>query len=267
MRLGDLARRVNQNAKYYQDLAADIVSGRNVSSKALIQVITIVLLCGFIYCLIKQRTAIEYYVFFYILTYIVWTSVQGHRFLVPIIPFIFYYLIRALWLIPDSFSFFAKKMGASEANWDKYRTSSNQIILAILVVLVIYLNFISDVNIIRNERKKPYYTGSTANFLDTTNWIKNNTPPDAVIAADRGPSVYMLSDRRTFTFPWVSDINEVMVSMRKNGIDYVIYTPWGYALKYLSPALKERADSFLKVYESGDCIVYELTEVKNHIPD
>ncbi len=260
VRLGDLVRRVNQNARYYQDLAADIVSGRNVSSKTLIWVITIVLLCGFIYCLIKHRTAIEYYVFFYVLVYIVWTSVQGHRFLVPIIPFIFYYLIRALWLITDSFSFFAKKMGASEANWDRYRTLSNQIILAVLVVLVIYLNFISDVNIIRNERKKPYYTGSTANLLDTANWIKNNTPPDAVIAADRAPSVYMLSDRRTFTFPWVSDIDEVMVSMRKNGIDYVIYTPWGYALKYLSPALEERADSFLKVYESGNCIVYELAE-------
>ena len=78
-----------------------------------------------------------------------------------------------------------------------------------------------------------------------------------MIAADRAPSVHMLSDRRTFTFPWVSDIDEVMSSMRKNGIDYVIYTPWGYALKYLSPALKERADSFLKVYESGDCIVYK----------
>lgn len=261
--LGDIVARTERNAKYYRDLAVDIIWGKDVSSKRLIQVITAILLCGFIYCLIRKRTTIEYYVFFYVLVYIIWTSLQGHRFLVPIIPFIFYYFIKALLLIPNGFISILKRLNQNEVNWHKYQSFSNWIILSILAMSVIYLNYSSDVNTIRNERRKPYYTGTTANFMNAANWVRDNTPPDAVIIADRAPSVHMLTDRMTYTFPWVSNIDEVISSMSKNGTDYIIYTPWGYALSYLSPVLKEKSDNFIKVYESGNCVVYEMVEAKN----
>jgi 4-amino-4-deoxy-L-arabinose transferase-like glycosyltransferase len=261
--------RVRRNNQYYQDLTADIVSGKNINSRRRAQIISITLLCGFIYCLIRWRGIFEYYVFFYVLTYILWTSLQGTRFLVPIIPFILYYLVRALWLIPDSLSFLIKRLVAGEGRtrgsplrasiWGGCQVWVGRFTLAALAALLIYCNWSSDVNTIRKEHRKPYYTGSTANFLKAIGWIKENTSPDAMIVSDRAPWVHMLSDRKALTFPWVGNTREVMASIRRNSANYVIVSPvGGYALKFLLPVLNENPGSFLKVYESGDCAVYRV---------
>ena len=265
LRPGDLVSRVRRNKQYYQDLAADIVSGKNTNSRTRARVVSIILLCGFIYCLIKWRGVFEYYVFFYVLVYITWTSLQGTRFLVPIIPFIFYYLIRALWLIPDGLSTLIIRLVAGRHIWkDGYRIWAERIILASLILISVYWNWSSDVDIISEEHRKPYYTGSVANFLEAIGWIKENTPLDTVIVSDRAPWVYMLSDRKTFTFPWINNAEEVMASIRKNNADYVILSPvGGYALKFLSPVLKKRPSSFLSTYEKGDCTIYKVMNVKN----
>jgi hypothetical protein len=267
-RLGDLISRVRRNRQYYQDLATDIVSGKDTDpAKASARVIPIMLLCGFIYCLIRWRGVLEYYMFFYVLMYVAWTSLQGIRFLVPVIPFIFYYLTRALWLIPEGVSFLIKRLTAGRPIWSKSRVLGEQIILAALVVLLIYCNWVSNANIIRSERRKPYYTGSIANFLDAVGWVKENTPPDAVIVSGRSPWVYMLSDRKTFTPPWVGDTAEVMASIRRNGTDYVINSPALHSSSFLSPLLAERPGDFVKVHDSGDCAVYEVVDATGDIWD
>ncbi|MFC1718783.1 hypothetical protein ACFL6S_34345, partial [Candidatus Poribacteria bacterium] len=235
---------------------ADIVRGKNTNSKRYAQVITILLLCGFVYCLIKRRGIFEYYVFFYVLVYIIWTSLQGHRFLVPIIPFIFYYLTRALWLIPYVLGLLVKKLR------DKYRILGERIILAGLVVAIVYCNWSSDVNTIRGERRKPYYTGSMANFLNAIDWVKKNTDPDSVIVSGRAPYVYMLSERKAFSPPWVNNSEEVMASVRRNNTSYIIDSPPLLSSKFISPLLQENQDSFLKIHEVGDCVVYRLVDVE-----
>lgn len=255
-RFGDLVSRVKQNSKYYQDLTADIVLGKNTDSRTRAWVIFAILLCGFIYCLVKWRSVFEYYVFFYVLIYIVWTSLQGERFLVPIIPFILYYLVRAVWLVPDSLSFLIKLLSKGKLKRDSYRVWGELAVLAILVGIVIFWNWGSDVGIIRAEHAKPYYTGSVANFLDAVNWVRENTAPESVIVSGRSPWVYMLSDRKTFTPPWVEDAGEVMASITRNEVDYVISSPALHSYTFLSLALKENPERFVKIHEIGDCIVY-----------
>ncbi len=262
VRLDEFISRVKQNNQQYQDLAADIASGKNTDSRRRAQVISAILLCGFIYCLIRRRTIFEYYVFFYVLAYVVWTSLQGTRFLVPIIPFIFYYFIRALWLIPEVLSLLIRKLSADRFVWkDKYRLLGKRLILAVLVVILIRCNWSSDVNIIRAEHTKPYYTGSAASFLDAVAWVRGNTGTDAVIVSGRAPWVYMLSDRKTFTPPWVENTKEIMTSIRENGTDYIISSPALYSFRFLSLILEERPGSFIKVYEIGDCVVYKVVNL------
>ncbi len=262
LRLGDLTSRIQQNSRYYQDLTADIVSGKDANSKTRAWIIFVILMCGFIYSLVRWRTCFEYYVFFYILIYLAWTSLQGTRFLVPIIPFIFYYLIRALWLIPDSLNFLIKRLSRGELVWDRYWLWGKRLILAVLVVFLIYCNWSSDANIIRNEHKKPYYTDSTANFFDAVRWVKENTEPGAVVISGRSPWAYMLSERKTLTPPWVNNVEEVMASIRRNGADYVINSKALHSTRFISPVLQKNPDSFLKVYEKGDCVVYEVREIQ-----
>jgi hypothetical protein len=191
-------------------------------------------------------------VFFYIAIYIVWTSLQGHRFLVPIIPFIFYYFARALWLIPDVLRLFIKKPG------DKYWVLGQRVIITGLAIAAIYGNWGADVSIIRNEHQKPYYAGSAANFLNAISWLRENTPLDAVVVSGRAPWVYMLSDRTTFSPPWVKNTEEVMASIRANDTSYIINSSILHSSTFLTPVLQEESGSFRKVHEVGDCAVYEV---------
>ncbi len=186
-----------------------------------------------------------------------WTSLQGHRFLVPIIPFIFYYFVRALWLIPDILRLLVKSLEG------RYWTLGERIFITVLAIAAIYCNWSSDVNIIRAEHRKPYYAASTRNFLNAIDWIRENTPPDAVIVSGRAPWVYMLSDRTTFSPPWVNNTEEVMASVYENNTSFIINSPVLHSSTFLSPVLQERPDSFLKVYEAGDCIVYEVTNARD----
>lgn len=261
--LSNLVARVKFNGEYYKNLMANIVSGKPNKSKILIDIINAALLVGFIYSLVRWRGIFEYYVFFYVLIYILWTSLQGERFLVPIIPFIFYYVVRGLWLIIDSLIFLISRLlnvlKVVTIDKERYYPYIQWVIMVCVAGVIVYLNWNSNANIIRNENRKPYYTGSTANYLGAIDWIKNDTPPDSVIISDRAPWVYMLSERKTLTFPWVDNVEEVMDSMIQNRADYVIITPvGGYSAKYLVPVLNQKPEMFQKVYEKGDCIVYKL---------
>jgi len=256
--LTSLVSRLKFNSQYYQDLTMDIILGKDKNSKTLSHIITAVILCGFVYSLIRWRRIFDYYVFFYILIYIFWTSLQGTRFLVPIIPFLFYYFIRVIFLIIDLLRYIIGIM-IRQIKRLNYHFCLEWVFMSFLVVIVIYLNWASDKDIIQNERRNPYYTGSTANYFDAIDWIKINTDPDAVVITDRAPYVYMLSERKTFTFPWIDNVGDVIDSILKNGADYILMTPvGGYAPKYLAPALQSKPDMFRKVYKTGDCIIYKV---------
>jgi hypothetical protein len=261
IKLNDLISRLEYNAEYYRGLLSDIVSGKHVNSKSRAWVITIILIAGFIYSVIRWRGIFEYYVFFYILIYISWTSLQGVRFLVPIIPFIFYYFIRAVFLLIDGFNFLMGKLVNSGGKWDNYRDWLVRIAIAVMVFFSVYFNWSSNANIIHNERSKPYYKGSIANFLNAVKWVRENTPPDAVIVSGRAPWVYMLSDRRAFTPSWVEDTNEVMDSILGINADYIINSPALYSYKYLEPVIKEKPVNFNRIHQNGDCVVYEVVKV------
>ncbi|RKY00634.1 hypothetical protein DRP77_11160, partial [Candidatus Poribacteria bacterium] len=90
-------------------------------------------------------------------------------------------------------------------------------------------------------------------------WVKENTPPDAVVVSERPPWVYLLSGRKTFGFPWVPRPEEVIGFIREIGANYVIATPVTYLTgRYLLPAIKSRPDMFEEVYRKGGNIVYRV---------
>jgi len=76
-----------------------IITGVEFSNRNFIAFfITIIVFTGFLIRLIKKRSIVEYYVTLYGLVLLMWaaSSVIGVRYLVPIIPLIFYYFIIGL---------------------------------------------------------------------------------------------------------------------------------------------------------------------------
>ena len=202
----------------------------------------------------KRRTIVEYYFILYMLIYLAWPSWQGERFLVPVIPFIFYYILRTAELILRALFFLiARRHTALKDRFWIVRGAA----LVILAVSLIKLNWASDVNIIRGEHAKPYYSNVVSDFLETIGWIKENAPPDAVVISDRPSWVYLLSGRKTFSFPWVPNTEEVIGFIRDIKADYAIVNPIsGVTTSYLVPAIERYREGFKELFRKGDSIIY-----------
>lgn len=252
--LKSFSNRVKSNLDYYEGLIASIISGRKIKSQTGILVISLILLCGFLARAIPNPTIIEFYTFFYFCIYLLWPSRQGERFLVPIIPFLFLYFLSLPKLIVDLIGSILKDR--REVIW----------IIGILSISIItlglfYFNLPSATDVIKNEHRKPYYQGGTANYINAISWVKENTPPDSVIVTDRAPWVHLLSGRKAFTFPWVPDTKEVIDFIYENGVTHIIYVPWGYSKAYLKPTISAYQDKFSKIHQIGSCVIYQFNKI------
>ena len=268
----DLVSRVGSNLDYYEGLMTNIISGGSIKSRTGVIIISLILLCGFLARAIPKPTLIEFYTFFYVWIYLLWPSRQGERFLVPIIPFLFLYFLHFPKLIIDT-------IGRVLKNKRKISIISSSVV-AIVTLGLFCLNLFPSVtddfvlrftsftdgfalrfpaiNVIAGEHRTPYYQGGTANYINAILWVKENTPPDSVIATDRAPWVHLLSGRKAFTFPWVPNTQEVIDSIYKNGVTHVIAVPGGYSEAYLMPTITAYPDRFTEIHRIGNSIIYQF---------
>ena len=245
-----LVERIADNEKYYEQLLSNIVLGTSTEPGTRSRIITLILLAGYLYCLIRHRSVLEYYTFFYMLTYILWTSKQGERFLVPIIPILFYYLFQLLTLIVRGIT----HIGPLQAR----RKIIEAVMVLILTAVFIQWNWASDVRIIKREREEPYYTGYTATILDLARWLKDNTAPDTIIVSDAPSHVYLFSDRKTYSFTWVKNPDEVFESISRIGANCVVSLSGGRSDIYLKPALEAYAPNFEEIHRQNEYVIYRV---------
>ena len=247
-----LTARMESNLKYYERLLSNIVLGTNSSAPgARARVIALVLLAGYLYCLVRRRSVLEFYIFFLMLTYILWPSKQGERFLVPIIPILLYYLFQILTLIVGGISRIRPLRSR--------RRMAESAAVVILTGVFIQLNREWDVAIIEQERARPYYVGYKANIIDVARWLKENTPPDARVLSDLPSYIYLFSDRRTYSFRWSTDHHVMFNAISRFGPDYLISNASPRAQQYLWPVLEAYAAHFDEIYRRGDFGVYRVS--------
>ena len=244
IRWGDLVERIKDNQKYYGRQFSNIVLGKDINAEMRSLAIALILLAGYLYCFIRHRSVLEYYIFFYMLICILWTTKQGERFLVPIIPILYYYLFRLLLLIMSGLQWFVRRI----FEWENRGKTVEVAMVIILTGVFIQWNWASDMAIIKREHREPYYKGRTAKLIDFAQWLKQKTPPEAVIISDRPSYVHLFSDRKTFSFPWIKDPGQVFESISRLGADYVIYVPTRRCKRYLRPVLRAYADHFEVVH-------------------
>jgi hypothetical protein len=252
----DLPARVSNNLDYYKSLMVSIISGKSVKSKIGVQIISIILLLGFLARAIPNPTIIEFYTFFYVWIYLLWPSKQGERFLVPIIPFIFYYFLNFAQLIIYLISRGFKKFLSASA--ERKISIINLSAIATVAFGLFYLNLSPAIDIIAGEHRTPYYQGQTADYINSILWVKENTPKDSIIVTDRAPWAHLLSGRKAYTFPWVPNTQKVIDSIYRNKTTHIIAVPWGRSQAYLMPTIAAYPDKFTEVHRIGSSIIYRV---------
>ncbi len=249
----DFSIRIRDGISYYGGLLPRMVVQRPPRTFLIAKLLTLfIILWGFIYCSFKRRGISEYYFFLYITMYILWPHRIGSRFLIPLIPFIFYYFITG---IREALNLLASKI----SNQEKFAKVLNKPALTFIVFALIFYYLPADIKIIKEERTHTYYTKGKADFMELIKWVKENTPPEAVIISNNAQLVYFLSQRKTFFFPWGNDKKEIMKSIYKYGIDYAFINPGiGHTKKYLLPIIQSNVNRFELVHQNESGLVYRV---------
>ncbi len=171
----------------------------------------------------EKQDIISFYVPVYFAILFLWPW-KGSRFLVPIIPFLVYYLYIGI----------------------KNLAGKKILLSFLLFTFAFYL--IQDIKLVQ-ERRKAVYAPEWASYFRAGVWIKENTP-SGVITSTRNPFLfYLFSEREGIGIP-LKNPAEIRKEFQKTGVDYIIVPPTLEGVKKNQDVLKNFLYPFLERYRN-----------------
>jgi hypothetical protein len=235
--------RLVRNLPHYEKLLTNLISARLVESQLLVHLLSFLWLSGFVIALMRQRSVMEYYTLAYFGIYLLWPSWQGERFLIPVLPMIFYYALQPLLAL---------------LRWEYSGRSVQGPGLAAISLALIMLNAPLLIQAISAERREPYYRGSDADYFESMSWLRAHTSEDSVVITDKAPVSFLMSGRKSLT-PTLSRFqSEVLESIILNGGTHIVIRESGYARQFVNPVVESRPEIFRELHRVGTATIYEI---------
>jgi tetratricopeptide (TPR) repeat protein len=217
------------------------------TSNGLALLIDLLLLYFIIVSIRRSRKAapIGVYLLLYLTVVLLWPEIWADtRFVIPIIPFAIYALF---WSVRDLLS--RVPIPEPYGLWVPYAFGA--------IVLLAHGTRSATTQI----DHAPYSRG-WRNYFDSAQWIRENTPPDALIVCRKPFLMNVISGRKTIGYPWFRP-RPLLRSFNESGADYVVRDAiFGTTRKFLNPAIARYPQSFLtvQIFEESGTVVYEYLE-------
>ncbi|MCK4352470.1 glycosyltransferase family 39 protein [candidate division WOR-3 bacterium] len=196
---------------------------------------------GFISSIKKSIGVLEIYVIVYILglCFYPWPS---DRFLIPLGPFLFYYFLKGISLLCNKLHL------------------KKSVVLSVLVVFITIGALKLDLYL---AGRKERYKIRDSEFIHAWNWIKSNTPRNAILGCINPNQFYLYTDRHTIAWLKTLNLDKKINWVNENKIDYVIKAPFaGTTINedlsnlFIQPVLDSFPNFFMKVYKSSLGYIY-----------
>lgn len=187
----------------------------------------------------KRKPIFNYYFIIYVGILIIWPYRETYRFLMPVIPFLYYYFIKGI----IRFLFFIKI---------RYTYSSSYFILGAILMLNIVSNFFIIPDLIKLSKPEK-------EFIALHNWINNNLVDDKVVLSRKPTVSYLFTEHKSLIFPYSKDPNDIWDVVFKERIGYIVVDNFSPQTRmYLGPFLYKFKDKLKLVYLEGKSGVFEV---------
>lgn len=209
----------------------------------------LITLLGYILA-IRQQTAVNWYVLLYLgLLYfwVVYTIELRVRLLLPILPFLITYFVMALWWL-------IQKIRIQPVRQQQ--------------IIWLVIGMLATMSIVRNGHE--WQHSVTDRVVDLTagiDWIRQNTPADAVIMSPNATPEYLYHRRPTAyspgTFSFIPDL-DIDTYLVNNDVDYIVIRPhlhiWDntkqeldyFTETQLLPYIQADSGQFVEVYDNRE---------------
>lgn len=252
--LTQFIERIIQNIEIY---ALKIFPTMFISQQELISLLWIpslsLITIGFIMSLTKHLELKDLYFLFHLIIAMLWPTVwSDRRFLIPVLPFLLFYLL-------SGFNILSIWLRFSPIKW---------LGITLLILLNIHssvLQIPKSLSEINDYRKGDIYSGyppNWINFFKVAVWCKENTSKSSVIVSRKPTLFFLFSERKSFCYPFTPQKDSVLSSIRK--ADYVVVDVLSATTeRYLTPALANNIpNEFQILYKTEYPETYLLKVIK-----
>ncbi len=273
------------NLVSYKYLLTKIIIHPNISLLNILNnswwVFILILIIGWLYITILKISPLEIYFFIYLISVLYFPD---PRYLLPILPFIYYYFFVGARLIFKS-NLLIKN--------NYFKTISN-IGFMIIISVSTLSNLLGTKSIIltqhldtafpyRSNQNKIEDSIMTVNFADyfqahkspspisiregsqqlyqyflLCGWIKENLKKDVILMSSLEKLTYLFTERITLQYPLVFDQKKIIEHIRRYDIDYVILDDISAGDYFLIPLIKENFDMFKLIKNFGNNFLLQI---------
>ena len=236
--LADFGARVLENVRRYvtTELPAvllPIVEGSGGERVALMAALGLLIVAAVIvgvWRLQRLRTLIAAYLVGTFGILLVWPDVwTGIRFVLGVAPLL---TALALWGLMGGVEAAAARLGRARA-------------VSPLWLLPLLLLAWPPIQGLHARAEQPY-PPDWDNYFRLAEWVKANTPEDAVVSVRKEELFYLFAERHVTRFRYTTDTQAVLDGLDEEGTDYVVFASLGFGqpTAYLGPAIQSRPDRF-----------------------
>jgi hypothetical protein len=186
----------------------------------------------------NKECVIHYYFMSYFLLIIFWPFREGVRFIVPILPFIFFYFLAGL---KKALAFLRKRFSLPAF----YLFAGTLLVFAILNLKQVTA-YASAYNY--TGLPKPYQ-----HFMLMHRWIKENLPQDDIIISRKPTITYFSTNHKAIVYPFSSKPQDIWQEAEKNKIKYILVDEFSReTYSYLLPFLSQYENKLKLLHRIGN---------------
>jgi hypothetical protein len=175
-----------------------------------------------------------------------WSSV---RFLIPVLPFIALFLFLGVQTIVE---FFARRCNIA---------LPPQRLAGIAIAVALLLSIANVTEHLRQIKTGSSLTQDWKNFYSCADWIRLNTPSDAIVVNRKPELFYLRAQRKGFVYPFSHDVEKVVAGLEQGGARYCVLDNFSWtntSARYLFPAIMSHPERFKVVYSLRNPDTYIL---------
>ena len=212
--------------------------------KVLAVVLSLLIVVGFINTVRKNLGVGEIYFAFSCLAIFLFEEVVSDvRYLVVLVPLMFFYIADGLTLLGARARIFREAAGPAVAG---------MALIAAIGVFSQSARAPDNMVMLRLYSAGDRYAGYPLNwrgFFTAADWVKANTPEDAVVTVRKPRLFYVWTGRKVMEYPFSTDPDSVLGVVL--GTDYVVVDQVsGTTFRYLVPAMERAPERFTPVFQT-----------------
>lgn len=227
--------------------------------RALSVVLFVLMVVGFVHTVRRRLGVAELYFAFSWLALLMFEQVVSDvRYVLPLLPLVLFYVADGLSLLAGKLT--SLREPPTSAVWA-------MLLLLAIGVLAQLQRIPYNVAMLRAYERGDRYAGydpAWRTFFQASDWIRDNTPSNAVVTVRKPRLFYLWTGRKDVLYPFSADPDTVLQAVLPT--DYVIVDEIsGTTPRYLVPALRKDPDRFQVVFQTETPRTWVL-RVKHTVP-